>query len=102
MVKRTKVEVIFLSEDKGGRRFIPDLTDGSYRPHFRVPMSGTLLGIQFYDGPETASFNTPLLATVDFIYEPEVNYSSLTLGAKFDILEGYKIVGHGRIIDILS
>ena len=37
-------------------------------------------------------------ATVKFLYEPGVPYAELIAGARFEILEGARVVGYGEII----
>ena len=91
-----EVLIQMLSTDKGGR--LTPIFVG-YRPHFRVcGGDGEYLGVEFVDGPsgpvhpgETTS------ATVKFMYEPQVSYESLTVGSEFEIMEGGKRVGTGKV-----
>lgn len=73
-----------------------DLFEG-YRPHFRVG-GGEHLGISFEkidvqsDAPDTYR------ATVALVYSPGVDYGALVKGAQFEILEGARVVGTGRVL----
>lgn len=73
-----------------------------YMPHLVVHNGdGTYLGVEFVDGPEEPVFpGSGTYATVRFIYEPEVSYSALVEGATFDIREGGRTVGSGRVTRI--
>jgi hypothetical protein len=96
------VFIELLPTEQGGRQFPLDLCNDNprqYRPHFRaIGGSGNLLGVAFMDGPDD-----PVLpggatnATVTSLYEPDVSYAELVEGAKFEILEGPKVVGHGTV-----
>jgi hypothetical protein len=69
-------------------------------PHLRVlGGTGELLGVAVMDGPDqpiSPGENTH--ATIKALYEPAVSYAELTPGARFEILEGPRVVGHGRIL----
>ncbi len=97
-----EVWVTFLPTGKGGRRSSICLgTDalGKYRPHFRVQGAhGELLGVEFVDGPDKPILpGESTYATVRFVFEPGVSYDALAVDAVFDILEGSRIVGWGRV-----
>jgi hypothetical protein len=97
-----EVLIEFLPTEKGGRRTPVCLTtdaSGHYRPHFRVrDGNGEMLGVEFLDGPdEPVMPGGSMYATVRFLYEPEVCYEALVLGTQFDVLEGSRVVGIGRI-----
>lgn len=98
MTQGAQVQVEFLHPDENGCRRLPSLN--GYRPHFRVSSSPELLGIAFIDGPECVQPSTPVHAKVRFVYLPEVDYTLLTIGAHFEILEGPQVVGYGVIIDL--
>src|SRR5947209_19843826 len=97
-----EVLVEFLSTEQGGRRTPICLsTDapGHYCPHFRVcGGDGEMLGVQFVDGPDDPVLpGGTTYATVRFVYEPEVCYDALVVGAQFEMLEGSRVVGTGRV-----
>ena len=101
----TYVEVVieFLPPEAGGRSIPPDLSNdrpGSYKPHFRIHGgNGEFLGVEFVDGPDDpVQPGDHVHATVRALYEPEVSYAELTVGAAFDILEGRRVIGHGAVI----
>jgi hypothetical protein len=88
--------------DEGGRRtpiWLSSQTPTHYRPHFRVRGgNGEMLGVEFVDGPDSpVAPGGTTYATVRFVYEPEVCYDELAIGAEFDILEGDRVVGMGRV-----
>ena len=93
-----EIWVDFLPMERGGRSAPVDLgTPGLYRPHLRVA-GGELLGVEFVDGPDDPiAPGTGSFATVHFLYEPAVSYAALIEGADFDLLEGLRVVAHGRV-----
>lgn len=70
-----------------------------YMPHFVVhDGDGKYLGVEFVDGPDDPiNPGDRTYATVRFMYEPEVSYEALVEGATFDIREGGRTVGSGRV-----
>jgi hypothetical protein len=92
------VEVAFHPTEAGGPAH-PLLLADEYRPHFRVG-NGELLGVQFMAGPAdpVAPGTGDVRATVRFPYWPLVNYNALVEGARFEIVEGSRVVGYGRVI----
>jgi hypothetical protein len=83
-----EVWIKFLPTAEGGRRSPVCLaTDalGHYRPHFRVRGGDSqMLGVEFVEGPdEPVPPGGCTYATVRFVYEPEVSYEALTVGAEF-------------------
>lgn len=97
-----EVLLTLLSTDEGGRKTPVALGEDApsrYRPHFRVGAAGEILGIEFIDGPDwpvPPGFRT--WATVRFLDYPDVLYEDLVVGARFEILEGAKLVGHGEVL----
>jgi translation elongation factor EF-Tu-like GTPase len=97
-----EVLIEFLSTEKGGRRTPICLSADSsarYRPHFRVRDGNSeMLGVEFVDGPdERITPGGRTYATVRFLYEPDVCYDALAVGAGFEILEGGRVVGSGEV-----
>src|SRR5262245_46506355 len=100
-----EVEIELLPVEAGGRSLPLDLCNGypgQYRPHLRVVGgSGALLGVAIVDGPhEPVEPGSRIHATVKALYEPAVSYEELRDGARFEILEGAHVVGHGRILKV--
>jgi translation elongation factor EF-Tu-like GTPase len=97
-----EVLIEFLPMEKGGRRTPIWLSTDSptqYRPHFRVrDGDGEYLGVEFVDGPDAPVPPGGITyATVRFIYEPEVCYDALVVGARFEVMEGSRVVGTGQV-----
>lgn len=68
----------------------------AYRPHLIIKGTKEYLGVEFYRS-QLKSFDK--YGTANFILLYDVDYSCLTPGVKFDIVEGTNIVGEGEIID---
>jgi hypothetical protein len=97
-----EVLIDFLPTSRGGRRTpICISTDSTalYRPHFRIrDGDGEVLGVEFVDGPDgPVQPGRSTYATVRFLYEPEVRYDALVVGAQIEVLEGSRVVGVGRV-----
>jgi hypothetical protein len=57
-----------------------------------------MLGVEFVDGPnEPVQPGNSTYATAKFLFDPDVSYDALVVGAQFDILEGGRVVGSGRV-----
>ena len=93
--------IVFQPSTEGGRTTMPFLKGGGYRPHLIVPPSEEMLGIEFIDGPEQMiAPDQPISAIARLAYQG-ISYTSLCPGAKFQIREGARTVGHGCVIDLL-
>lgn len=97
-----EIFIELLPTEKGGRRtpiFLSTDSPAHYLPHLRVlDGNGEYVGVKFVDGPdEPVHPGERAYATVRFMYEPEVSYDELRLGAEFEILEGGRVVGVGRV-----
>lgn len=105
MASRSRVDlhVEWLSTVEGGRRhpiWLRPEGEGGYRPHLRLGPDGDYLGVQFLDG------DPPMLppggaghATAELMYESRgVDYRALVPGAEFDVMEGKRRVGRGRVL----
>src|SRR3712207_5216784 len=94
-----EILIELLPSEAGGRDVPLDLSNdcpGQYRPHLRViGGSGEMLGVAFMDGPDDpVPPGGEAHATVKFLYEPSVSYAELIEDARFEILEGPRVVGH--------
>lgn len=83
-------------EDK--RKTPVRFSDGNYRPHLVIKNDSEYLGVQFIDG-EKFVFEKKILGIVQPIYTKTADYSKLTIGTEFFILEGATLVGEGIVID---
>lgn len=102
MAGYAEVFIELLPTEAGGRRnpiYLAEDFEPRYRPHFRVLNGdGMMLGVEFIDGPDE-----PILpggrtyATVRFLFEPRMCYDALIVGAQFEILEGGRVVGIGKV-----
>src|SRR5262245_44897406 len=102
-----EVEIELVPAEAGGRPRPLELCNehpGQYRPHLRViGGSGELLGVAFMDGPDNpVSPGQKAHATVRALYEPTVSYAELQIGARFEILEGPFVIGHGRVLRLTA
>ena len=94
-----ELKVMFLAPDQGGRSLGPFLNNQRYRPHLRVSSDPSMLGVEFVAGPESqAPFDVLVPATARLVYEPDISYSALQTGCRFEILEGARVVGHGLVV----
>ena len=102
MYEWADVHVRFLTPEEGGSDFPRHLHASSgarYMPHLRVGPEGEWLGIAFMRGPSPVSPGVEAEASVLFLYtDGGVDYSPLTEGAAFDVLEGRRVIGRGRVI----
>lgn len=69
------------------------------RPHLRVVGGdGELLRVEFVDGPDDpVRPGRTTGATVRALDEPAVDYAALVPGARFEILEGSRVIGRGEV-----
>jgi hypothetical protein len=56
------------------------------------------LGVTFLEGPSEIHFGEPAKVLLRLDY-PNVDYSSLSVGAAFTVREGAKVVGHGIVLE---
>ncbi|GET45423.1 hypothetical protein [Capnocytophaga felis] len=77
------------------RKYVPNLNSGKYRPHFMVKGQKDYLGIYFIDGEEVV-FDKPIKCSALPLYDT-VDYSALTEGTSFFIMESSNIVGEGIV-----
>ena len=82
------------------RKTSPNLTNGKYNPHLVIKGNIEYLGVTFIDGEEVA-FDKEIIASALPLYEG-VDYSGLTKGTKFMIMEGGNIVGEGIVNEVFQ
>ena len=75
-----------------------------YAPHLTVPPSSTFLGVRVFEIEDTNNDKmvypgTSAKVIFHLMYHPNVDYSALVKGAEFNIQEGPRIVGTGRVIE---
>ena len=89
--------------DEGGRSTPLDLSSEwpvVYQPRLRVRGgSGALLAVEFVAGPpDPVRPGSGAFATVRLPESPDPSHAELTSEAEFDLIEGVRIVGHGRVV----
>jgi hypothetical protein len=89
--------IIFFNTENGGRTTSVSEQGCQYRPHVQVGPEGQYLGVCFIDGPETIPLGIETEVILLLVYHPKVDYSALTLGTQFQILEGPHRVGSGIV-----
>jgi hypothetical protein len=82
---------------------LPSLAGGLYRPHLltslaSVPADTDYLGVAFVSGPDRFEAGQVQLAEFICLYHSGVDYSSLTPGASFRVVEGGRVVGTGQML----
>ena len=92
-MRTIKVRVKFYPNKRSS---FPPLNCG-YRPHFVINGDTELLGVEFLKSDLT-EFNQFGGAIVKLLYDT-VDYSKLTKGTEFTIVEGSLIVGEGSVLD---
>jgi translation elongation factor EF-Tu-like GTPase len=100
-VRYVKVWIELLAEDEGGRRTPLDLSSEwpvAYRPQLRMRGGhGRLIDVEFVAGPsEPVTPGAGAYATIR-LDGPAGAHAALVVGAEFDVLEGPRLIGHGRV-----
>ena len=101
---RLRCSVQFLRLVEGGRTSpLPSLAGGVYRPHLltslaSVPAETDYLGVAFVSGPDRFEAGQIHLAEFICLYPSGVDYSSLTPGASFRVVEGKHLVATGHML----
>src|SRR5215207_8193316 len=101
-VRYVKIWIDLLPVDEGGRRTPLDLSSEwpvAYRPQLRVRGGqGRLLEVEFVAGPsEPIHPGCGANATIRLPIGNGATHSELITGAEFDVLEGPRIIGRGRV-----
>jgi hypothetical protein len=95
---RINVSVTFLPPEKGGRK--SPLFLNAYRPHLRVIGDTEYLGVQFNENSNRGiAPNVEFKSEITLLYFPDVSYKKLRPEAEFEILEGAKVIGKGKVIN---
>ncbi len=81
------------------RKVPPILVNEKYSPHLVVKGDEEYLGVNFIVGPEKVSFDEDTEAVVLPLYEG-VDYSKLSVGKHFFIMEGAQKIGEGVVKEI--
>ena len=97
-----KVWINLLPVGEGGRRTPLDLSSEwpvAYCPQFRVRGGdGRLLDVEFVAGPsEPITQGSGAHATIRLPHDNGVSHAELVTGAEFDVLEGPRLIGYGRV-----
>ena len=99
-----KVWIELLALDEGGRRTPLDLSSEwpvAYRPQLRVRGGhGRLLDVEFVAGPSepVVPGGPGAHATIRLLHHNGGSHAELVTGAEFDVLEGPRLIGHGRVV----
>lgn len=102
-VRYVKIWIELLPVDEGGRRTPLDLSTEwpvAYRPQLRVRGGhGRLLDVEFVAGPTEpiAPGGDGAHATIRLSSTNGHAHTELVAGAEFDVFEGQRIIGHGRV-----
>jgi hypothetical protein len=91
--------VQFYPPSQGGRKTLPDLSGGEYRPHLVLGKEANLeyLGVQFVECADPVEFGVDLRVSVQLLYDG-IDYSGLVPDRSFKIREGARPVGEGHVI----
>ena len=103
VARYVKIWMELLPVDEGGRRTPLDLSSEwpvAYRPQLRVRGGdGRLLDVEFVAGPtEPVHPGAGCHATVRLPVENSASHAELVQGAEFDVWEGLRVIGHGRVL----
>ena len=112
-----QLEITFLSTAEGGRDTAPPQVGrapGKYRPHIVIgdpnqrkaiivgnEIRETYLGVIFVSGPDEVRVGEPIEAEAELMYYPQPEHAAVVPGATFTIREGARIVGNGRVRNVL-
>ncbi|HEX6048234.1 MAG TPA: hypothetical protein VFZ21_03165 [Gemmatimonadaceae bacterium] len=97
-----KVWIELLPVDEGGRRTPLDLSSEwpvAYRPQLRVRGGdGRLLDVEFVAGPsDPVHPGAGAHATIRLPLDHQHSHAELVTGAEFDVWEGPRLIGRGRV-----
>lgn len=95
-----EVDITAVATEEGGREESIFPRQQNYMPHIRVQGKGEWLGVRFLDGPDEIVPGEPGRVTIEMIYHPRVDYSTVTAGISVDVVEGKRVVARGRILRV--
>jgi hypothetical protein len=87
---------LFSSHD-GGRQVSVDAAASLYAPHLRVDSNGEYLGVRMVDGPAELRPGDSAEVAWELMYDG-VDYSPLSEGARFMLMEGPRVIGEGEVV----
>jgi hypothetical protein len=101
-VRYLKVWIQLLPYDEGGRRTPLDLSSEwpvAYKPQLRVRGDARLLDVEFVAGPSEPVFpgGDGAHATIRLPSANGAAHPAFPVGTEFDVLEGPRLIGHGRV-----
>lgn len=79
-----------------GRACMPVGT--GYSPHIRIEGADSVIPVRFVCVPSTRELGEEYIQTLELMYPNQVDSTSLVTGVGFQILEGQKVVGNGRVV----
>lgn len=88
--------VKFHRPENGGKVQMPE-GDG-YAPYARVGEGGELRAIRILGLPLDGKFGESYSVELELTYHPQLDYSAILPGGVFQLVEGRRIVGEGRIV----
>lgn len=98
------VSMRFLSKENGGRNSLPPVKDSeyTYRPIFRLENDtvGYCCGIVIGKYIENYNFDTTLMNIKVLFLQFSNMQNKLSIGNKFKLFEGNKVIGMGEIVEI--
>jgi translation elongation factor EF-Tu-like GTPase len=95
-VKTVPAQITLHSTAMGGRTRAAAL-DGRYRPHLQVG-SGEPLGVEVTSADQSEVLPGESASVKIRLLYDTVDYSALTPGAKFSVLEGPRVIGVGEVL----
>jgi hypothetical protein len=92
---RARIELLPLERSPGHEYY----ASGIMPNHFFPGLDGATIGRVEFEGRETLPFGETCDAFISFLWP--VNWPPLAAGLSWRVQEGAKLVGHGRILEVL-
>jgi elongation factor Tu len=98
---RIRTQLEMKRQEEGGRH-APFWEN--YRPHLIPVGTEDYLGVTVVNLSEEQGVAPGTSATVEFdlVYHPNVDYSGLSVGTAFEIREGARVVGTGKVLEQIA